>query len=726
MKFRQSAGASFCEFFSMPTSFIRRPTSGAKRVALVTLTFTAVVCILAALVFVAVADMRDKANDIDDARAVHAAKAAIRSFQTRLGSTVRDNAIWDDAYAHMSSADGPTWVYDNWGKTSEDYPLYDVAIVLTPNGGILSAYKKGVEFAPFTYFGGSLFQLATDAVSAGKKTVSTFISTDDGTYLASAGAIQPYSDAAQEDKLNTLVFAKLLSESVVSQLDDTFDIQGLGVVAAPHGGQLSTPLLGKDGRAVSYFEWPSRMPGTAIFQVVRPYLFAAGALLVIFLIAIVGTGISAVRALQRDATAAKYKACHDALTGLLNRAGLLEAIDKTFSTNSRLALGLIDLDGFKGVNDAWGHAVGDELIKLVAGRLQSALPRASAITRLGGDEFAFLIGAKEIAQASVAVVREMQMPFRLGGRTIEVGASIGTTCFDSDVSDGFELLRRADLALYRAKEDGRGRVVEFARHLDLERTERSAFEEKLRDALAQKKIYPVFQPLVDAGTGVLRGFEALARWEPETGPVSPEIFIRVAERAGLIDELGRSMLQMSIEAARAWPDIGLSVNVSPLQLKNPDFAGQVEQILSDMSFDPRRLTLEITEGVLMSNPEQANRTINRLKACGIKFALDDFGCGYASIGALRQFGFDRMKIDRSLVVAFQDEQGAGILDATLSLAKALDIPVTAEGVETQEQADTLLRYGCDQIQGYLVGKPMSADQLEVIFFRPDHLKRSQE
>ena len=709
----------------MSASFIRRPASRVKRVALATFIFTTVVCILAALVFFAVAEMRDEANEIDDARAVHAARAAIRSFQSRLGSTVRDNAIWDDAYAHIGSADGAAWAYENWGKTSEDYPLYDVAIVLTPDKGVLSAYKKGNEFAPFSYFGTGLSQLAADAGQAGKKTVSTFIATTDGIYLASAGAIQPYAGMTEGDKFSTLIFAKLLSKEVVAQLDDTFDIKGLHLVASPDHQQLSTPLLGKDGRAVGYFEWPSRMPGTAIFQVVRPYLFAAGAVLVIFSIAIVSTGASAVRALQRDGAAAKHKASHDTLSGLLNRAGLIEAIDTTNGATSRIALGLIDLDGFKGVNDAWGHAVGDELIRLVADRLTSALPRASAVARLGGDEFAFLIEASEIADASTALVRAMQLPFRLGGRTIEVGASIGTSFFESDVVDGFELLRRADLALYRAKEDGRGRVVKFAPNLDIERIERSALEEKLRDALTKQQIYPVFQPLVDAGTGELRGVEALARWTPETGPVSPEVFIGVAERAGLIDELGRNMLRMSMEAAGAWPGIGLSVNVSPLQLKNPDFAGQVEHILNDMSFDPKRLTLEITEGVLMSNPEQANRTINRLKAFGIKFALDDFGCGYASIGALRQFGFDRMKIDRSLVVALKDERGAGILDATLSLAKALDIPVTAEGVETQEQADTLLSYGCDQLQGYLVGKPMDAEQLEASFLSPDSLMRSQ-
>jgi EAL domain-containing protein (putative c-di-GMP-specific phosphodiesterase class I) len=185
----------------------------------------------------------------------------------------------------------------------------------------------------------------------------------------------------------------------------------------------------------------------------------------------------------------------------------------------------------------------------------------------------------------------------------------------------------------------------------------------------------------------------------------------------LIDELGRNILEMSIEAASNWPSIGLSVNVSPVQLRNPDFAGMVQRILKEKNFDPARLTLEITEGVLMSNPEHAKRTIAGLRSVGVKFALDDFGCGYASIGALREFGFDRMKIDRSLVLAWNDEGGAGILNATLLLAKALHIPVTAEGVETQEQADALTRSGCDQLQGYLVGRPMQPGLLEELYLR---------
>ena len=702
----------------MALSLKKHVPSRTKRVALLTLIFTGVIFLIAALVITAVMQMRDKANEIDDDRAAQAATAAIRSFQARLGSTVRDNAIWDDAYAQIGSSDAADWAFENWGKTTEDYPLYDVAIVLKPDRNALSAYKKGELFEPASFFGNSLDQLADKASKSGKKPVTAFVPTISGIYLVAAGQIQPFNDSPTGETLSTLLFAKLLTNDVISQLETTFDIDGLKLVSAPHPGELSMALVGETGRAVGYLQWPSRMPGSVTYEGVRTHLLLAGILLVSFFLAIIATGVATIRSLQRDTAAARFKAHHDSLTGLLNRAGLLELVEEaTAFSDHGVALALVDLDGFKEVNDAWGHAIGDRLIGLVGERLKETIPHAQAVSRLGGDEFAFLCKAETIGDTAASLISALQQPFRIGGRTIEVGASIGTAPLGSDVSDGYELLRRADMALYEAKERGRGRVVNFSAILDKERQERSEMEEKLRGAIERKEVRPVFQPLVDARTGSLRGVEALARWTPETGPVSPEVFISVAEKAGLIDELGRHILEMSVETASSWDSIGLSVNVSPVQLRNPDFAALVEEILRMRGFDPKRLTLEITEGVLMSNPEQAKRTLARLKAIGVKFALDDFGCGYASIGALREFGFDRMKIDRSLVIALENERGVGILNATLSLAKALDIPVTAEGVETQEQADVLAESGCDQLQGYLVGRPMGGEQVEETFLK---------
>ncbi|MFB9952351.1 EAL domain-containing protein [Rhizobium puerariae] len=685
-------------------------------IAAVTGFFIAVGSILAILVTIAVRDMTEAATTIDDTRASHAAAAAVEALRSRLRATVRDNAVWDDAYKAIGSEGGKDWAYENWGKTSEDYPLYDIAVVLAPDRTVLSAYKKGQEFDPVGYFGEALFGLAAKAGEAGQDTVSAFAAAADETALLGAGSIQPYDEKpASPQAFSTLILAKILTAEAVAEIDETFDLGDLRLVSSPASARLSTPLPGMDGRAVSFLEWPSRDPGSRIYQEVRTYLFAAALILVGFFIAIVVIGVLSARDFKRSAQRAHQKAIHDPLSSLLNRAGFLEKLEERLARDAEMDLYLLDLDGFKEVNDAWGHAVGDELIKLVAARVEGLLPSGALFARLGGDEFAVAVGKGADGALSESILKNLAMPFAIGGRTIEIGVSIGLVTTEAAVTDTLEFLRRADMALYRAKENGRGQAVRYEADLDLEREYRSRLEEELRLAIASENIHLAYQPLVDAATGELKGVEALARWTTERGPVSPEVFIPIAERAGLIDDLGMGVLSAAIDNIGRWGDIAVSVNVSPVQLKNPNFAADVTALLSTKSFDPARLTLEITEGVLMSSPEQSKRSIASLKAIGVKFALDDFGCGYASIGALREFGFDRMKIDRSLVMAIDNERGAKVLAATISLANALNIPVTAEGVETPAQAKVLKLSGCDQLQGYLVGRPMAAVDIEEKF-----------
>jgi diguanylate cyclase (GGDEF)-like protein len=445
----------------------------------------------------------------------------------------------------------------------------------------------------------------------------------------------------------------------------------------------------------------------------------AAGILALFLVAVLLAGVSEARRLRQLVEATRFEATHDGLSGLLNRHGLLNTLEK-MDKNAEVSLYLIDLDGFKAVNDAWGHAVGDELIRMVANALRACHPEILAAARLGGDEFALVqVGSIKHREIEKVVLTLFVEPFRIDGRTIEVGASIGVAPRTGNVAP-LELLRRADMALYRAKENGKGQAVAYDLELDRERQRVADMEGELREAIASGAIEPVFQPLVSASTGAIIGIEALARWRSAAGSVSPEVFIPLAEKSGLIDALGVHMLRTSIRHARSWPNLTLSVNVSPIQLCNPDFAAQVITVLREADFDPNRLTLEITEGVLMSNPEQARRSIDQLRQVGIKFALDDFGCGYASIGALRQFGFDRMKIDRSLVSGIEENaNGIGVLRATVALATALDIPVTAEGIENTQQAAILRDTGCDQFQGYLVGKPMSAHAISMKLVQQD-------
>ena len=676
-----------------------------------TVCFLVVALVLTGLMAHVVVKMTRSANQIDDARATRAARAAIAAFVSRLSATTTDNAVWDDAYQAISSPAAAAWAYENWGKTSADYPLYDGAVVIGPDrSSIVSAYAKGKPFQPSAFFGTAFYRQIDKAADSGQAPVVNFIKTETGIALIVSQAIQPFAAEGELPKLSVLSLYKDLTSEVLDTLSDEHELEGLRLAAAPEPGLLNTPITDIKGGVIGHLIWPSKAPGDAVFHQVYPYVAAAVIILVMFLVGVLLVGALEARRLRRLAQAAIFEANHDSLSGLLNRHGLLALLEELEDTDvapSRLYL--IDLDGFKAVNDAWGHAVGDDLIRIVSNALIACHPEIVATARLGGDEFALVqIGTATREEIEETILALFSEPFKIDGRTIEVGASIGTAARDGDVPP-LELLRRADMALYRAKANGRGRAIEYDPELDRERQRVAEMEGLLKSAISNGTIEAFFQPLVSATTGAVTGLEALARWRTPTGNISPEIFIPLAERCGLIDALGVHMLKTSIEHAKNWPGLALSVNVSPVQLCNPEFAGEVISLLQELDFDPKRLTLEITEGVLMTNPEQARRSIDHLKQVGIKFALDDFDCGYASIGALRQFGFDRMKIDRSLVSALdQGSNGADVLRATISLATALQIPVTAEGIETSRQAAILREAGCDQLQGYLIGKPMSA------------------
>ncbi|MBX4936831.1 bifunctional diguanylate cyclase/phosphodiesterase [Rhizobium binae] len=675
-----------------------------------TVFFLVVALVLTGLMAHVVAAMTRSANDIDDARARRAAQAAIAAFVSRLGATTTDNAIWDDAYKAASSPAAADWAYENWGKTSEDYALYDGAIVIGPDRtSIVSAYAKGKPFEPGLFFGDGFYRQVKVATDPTRAPLVNFIKTKNGIALLASQAIQPFDNVAENPQFSTLSFYKEFSQQVLDTLSNEHDLEGLRLEARPEPDLLNAPITDMKGAVIGYLVWPSKAPGSIVFRQVTPYVAAAIVILALFLIGVLMVGASETRRLRQLAQAALYQAGHDSLSGLWNRQGLLSLLEELADTASPPArLYLVDLDGFKAVNDAWGHAVGDELIRLVSNALIACHPEVVAAARLGGDEFALVhVGSATFEDMERAILALFAEPFKIEGRTVEVGASIGAAARDGAM-DPLELLRRADMALYRAKANGRGQAIEYDPELDHERQRVAELEALLKSAIGAGAIEAVFQPLVSASTGAVTGLEALARWRTAAGNVSPEIFIPLAERCGLIDALGVHMLRTSIAHAKTWPDLALSVNVSPVQLCNPEFAAEVISILQELDFSPERLTLEITEGVLMTNPDQARRSIDQLKRVGIKFALDDFGCGYASIGALRQFGFDRMKIDRSLVSALDDTKGADVLRATISLATALQIPVTAEGIENSRQAAILRDAGCDQLQGYLMGKPMSA------------------
>lgn len=694
----------------MPAKTIRPSTPA---VVLSTVFFVLAMLALGGLATNVIVTMRSSADLRDDERAVRAAEAALQSLKDRILSTVQDNAQWDDAFEASQSDNLAAWAWENWGSVSKDYPLYDGVIVTAADGRTVSATLKGEDLDPKSRFDSGFLLQLRQAATLSNGAVVNFVRTPHGVSLLASQALQPHSRPSDAKAHSILSFFRDVSDSDLSGLEKEYQLQGLRLFLDGRPEHLlSIPLKNIGGEIVGYLGWKSLKAGTHVYEEVRGQVTAAVAILAIFVAAVVLAGGAESRRLAKLAAQARHEASHDSLSGLLNRSGLLAAMRTEQADKGDFVLHLLDLDGFKGVNDAWGHQIGDGLIRKIAEALPDCHPEVLHAARLGGDEFALVQrGTADYATFSSAVLSIFGGVFEVEGRTVEVGASMGGASSEA-LSDPFETLRRADLALYRAKDDGKGRAVLYHPGLDDEREQLALLEDDLRSALADGAIGVVYQPLVSAQTGRLNGVEALARWQTERGPVSPEVFISLAERSGLIDVLGMHVLRQSVRNALGWPGLKLSVNVSPIQLCNPSFASSVTRLLKEEGFDAERLILEITEGVLMSNPDQAQRAIEDLRKSGVRFSLDDFGIGYASIGALRQFGFDSMKIDRSLVWAADgSDRGQEVLKATIALATALSIPVTAEGIETETQAQLLREAGCDQLQGYMVGRPMPADEI---------------
>ncbi len=420
---------------------------------------------------------------------------------------------------------------------------------------------------------------------------------------------------------------------------------------------------------------------------------------------------------RRDNEAALHRlAHHDALTGLANRVLLgtrmRQAFESMHQPVRRGAVLCLDLDRFKPVNDLLGHAAGDKLLIAVSLRLAALMRQSDTLARVGGDEFVILMpDAADIgACRSLAnrIVQGMLEPFRLDDQHVVVGVSIGIALYPQDGRTAEELLRCADIAMYRSKEEGRGTYRLFEAKMDAELQNRRALERDLREAVDGEDLELFYQPLVGCETGEIEGYEALLRWQhPTRGFVSPAEFIPIAEESGLILPLGDWVLDTACAAAAAWDEpYRVAVNLSPAQFKQTDLVERIMSSLDRTGLHPSRLEIEVTEGVLIGEPERAISLLSSLRSFGVRISLDDFGTGYSSLSYLRRFPLDKIKIDRSFIDDLGvDEKSASIVRAVVALAHCLGLSVTAEGVETQSQLDSLQSQLCNQVQGYLLGRP---------------------
>jgi diguanylate cyclase (GGDEF)-like protein/PAS domain S-box-containing protein len=419
----------------------------------------------------------------------------------------------------------------------------------------------------------------------------------------------------------------------------------------------------------------------------------------------------------------EYLAHHDSLTGLPNRASFNERIAEAFQQavqrETSFAVVCIDLDRFKEINDVFGHAVGDRVLKEIGHRLRNA-SGGVFVSRLSGDEFSMIVTdgkqpgrTEELATRLQASIAE---EFYIDGHLVQVGLSIGVAIYPTDGSDVETLLANGDAALYRSKRDGRGSVRFFEAEMDRHERERRALQHDLRSAIDRNELSLFYQPQATIN-GTIIGFEALMRWHhPVRGWISPDVFIPLAEENGLIMPMGEWLFREACSQAMSWPEhLHLAVNVSPVQFQHGDLPALVHATLLATGLSPRRLELEITEGVLIDDFSRAISILQRLKILGVRIALDDFGTGYSSLRYLQAFPFAKIKIDKSFISQLeQNTQSQAIIRAVIGLARGLSLPVLAEGVETEEQLAFLVREACDEVQGYLIGRPRPIEYYSLI------------
>ncbi|PUA30900.1 MAG: diguanylate cyclase [Cellvibrio sp. 79] len=451
----------------------------------------------------------------------------------------------------------------------------------------------------------------------------------------------------------------------------------------------------------------------------------------VFGVCTIGTDISerklAENALREQQSRLNYMAFHDSLTSLPNRSlfydRIYHGLARARRSDSKVALMLLDIDRFKIINDSLGHDAGDVLLKAIAMRLNEGVRDMDTVARLGGDEFVVVLegihDTEDVVFVANKLLSTLSRPLEISGHTLTTTVSIGVSIFPEDGADTDELLKNADIAMYKAKEAGKNNCQFYTKGMNATAVNYLLLENDLRRAVEQQQLTLYYQPQVDLQTGEMMGVEALVRWQhPDRGLVSPAHFIPLAEETGLIVPIGEWVLREACRQQKAWLDVGkrvgkVAVNLSPRQFRQKNFPGKVEAILKETGLEAKHLELEITESCAMEHAGETINQLNQLNQMGMFLAIDDFGTGYSSLAYLQRFPIQKLKIDRSFINDIHDDHNdAAIAKSIIGLAHNMQMRVVAEGVETEPQAEWLREMGCDQAQGFLYSKPMTAKQLE--------------
>lgn len=639
---------------------------------------------------------------------------------------------WGPFEQHLEEGNSSRWLDENIGLWLYEMFGHQLILVLDQQNQIVRVWREGqpVSAPEDDPLIGEVLQ-STLVNDPARQDNADYARVTNRAAALAVGNIQRESNALPRFRLVSL---KFLDDGYLAGLAERNQLQGLHFSdGTPQPGTGARYLLiAQAGEAVGYLNWIPSRPGAQMLRTIGPstgLAVLAISLLCLYMVrrlwnSSVNLSQSMLR-LGASEAQAQHLAFHDVLTGLPNRAlvedRLTQALALATRHDQRVALLLIDLDRFKTINDTHGHHAGDELIIAVAQRLSLIVRASDTVGRIGGDEFIVVMpdvdNIGQVHSLAQRIIDELSEPFTLFGSDVWSGASIGLALAPKDGVDRLELMRKADIALYEAKSGGRGTYRQFERAMDESVRTRQTIAADLRTALHTRQGLEVwYQPLMDIGGQQMVGIEALLRWHhPARGLIAPGEFIAIAEETGLIIPLGEWVLAEACVTQQRFPELLVAVNVSPVQFRSTGFVERVMAIVSQNGGDPKRLELEITEGVLIEDEREARAIIVELRDAGFRIALDDFGTGYSSLNYLSNFPVDKIKIDRSFTQSLGvAENSVAIVESVVKLGHAMGLMVTAEGVETPGQMSALADAGCNQLQGYLFSQAVPADQLAAL------------
>jgi diguanylate cyclase (GGDEF)-like protein len=672
-------------------------------------------------------------------REISSVERAYENHKLRLLEKIERYAASNAAYANTDTAFDPEWVRSRFGRALAVREGYDLVVILDRD--LNEAFSYLPETAPkelglASILSPQVARLITDIrqryvaglvtarngdtyFSGTMNDVSAVTEVQIGERIAIVAAMAIFPDPGgipmRRDVPLVLLAVKQIDAQALSDMLASLSLTNLFLDRKIPAGMNGTAIADEDGAPVAYLTWDPMARASQIILASAPVLAIALFVILAIALLVLRRNTAAYRELEARKRDVLEAARHDGLTGLLRRDFFLAAADELLdqppASTGTLGVLYVDIDGLTQINDAFGHVVGDHLIQHVVSVLQRKCRGTDIIGRMGGDEIVLILSGRASADVLLEDVRTLATALNktaiLDDHAIEVSCSIGVAVRPDHGTRMPSLLRAADVALQRCRAGGRRQFKLFDCAMDEEIRERRRLRDGMRQALERNEFDLFYQPIVDARDGKVRHLEALLRWHhPERGLLAPGAFLDVAEETGLIDPIGAWVLQRAIRDASTWDGAGVSVNVCATQVGSGTLPQQIEALLAETGLPPSRLTLEVTETVMMERSEVINATITRLSSLGIGIAIDDFGTGYSSLSYLHQYRFQTLKIDRSFVARLgTDPKAQAIIRSLVELARTLDMTVVAEGVETEEQKVMLASAGCQMLQGYLFSRP---------------------